>query len=187
MNYGKINTALWICWLLYWIASARGNKKTIQGSKPGLRLLALGLVFGFAVFLYRQHSARLDMRILPDTRQMQQLGTACCAAGILFSLWARRILGTNWSANPTIKENHELITSGPYEFVRHPIYTGILLALFGSLVLANGHLRDLIIYIFAAGLLWLKLKVEEGLMMKTFPDSYPDYKRRTKALIPFIL
>ncbi len=186
MNYSKINTVLWIFWLLYWMISARGNKKTMQRPKPGLRLVVIVVVLAVGVYLYQHHSPRLDMRILPDTRQMQQLGTACTAAGVLFSIWARRILGTNWSAAPTIKEDHELITAGPYEFVRHPIYTGILLALFGSIVLANGRLRDLIIFVFAVVLLWGKLKIEERLMLKAFPGTYPDYKRRTKALIPFM-
>jgi len=186
MNFGKINTALWVFWLLYWIISARGNKKSLQRPQPGWRLAVLIALLGFGVFIYKSPSPRLAMRILPEVKSMQLLGTTCCAAGVLFAIWARRILGANWSAAPAIKENHELITAGPYAFVRHPIYTGLLLALFGSVVLAHGRLRDLLLFFIAVILLGLKSRVEEKLMLATFPDTYPDYRRRTKALIPFL-
>ena len=185
MNYGKINAALWIFWLLYWIVSARGTKKTLQRGDQGRRFVAFIFVIFIGWGIYHSRNRELNLRILPDTVPLQQLGTVCCAAGVLFAIWARRILGANWSAAPTIKENHELVTAGPYEFVRHPIYTGLLLALFGSVVLARGRVRDLVAFALAVVLLWMKLKIEERLMKTAFPDTYPAYKRRTKALIPF--
>jgi len=86
----------------------------------------------------------------------------------------------------TIKEGHELVTSGPYALVRHPIYTGLLLALLGS-TLALGDLRAVLAFALAAGALWHKLRIEERWMRQQFGDAYQAYSRRVAALIPFVL
>jgi len=195
MNYGLIHRALWLLLVAYWIISAFGNKKTVQRYKPGQRLLAFValVVVYWALFYYKNDSLTqpihdwLMQRTIPDTDLIGPLSTALCAAGIAFAIWARHTLGRNWNANPGVKEGHELIVNGPYRFVRHPIYTGMLLALFGSLVVGDGRIRGLLFFAFIAIGLHFKSKIEEGLMMQTFPNSYPEYRRRTKAIIPFIL
>src|SRR5262249_13239381 len=107
-------------------------------------------------------------------------------AGIGFSIWARLFLGRNWSGRVTIKEQHELIQSGPYSIVRHPIYSGFLLAILGT-ALVQGHLRSLLALPLAA-LGWsLKLRLEESFMAHQFGSAYLDYKRRVKALVPFVV
>jgi len=112
------------------------------------------------------------------------IGVLFCVLGIGFAVWARFHLGREWSSHPTVKEGHQLITSGPYAYVRHPIYTGILLAVLGS-ALATGIYW--IIYFLIILIVFLRrVKIEEQLMTKMFPDQYPKYKARTKALIPFI-
>jgi protein-S-isoprenylcysteine O-methyltransferase Ste14 len=102
-----------------------------------------------------------------------------------FAVWARVYLGRNWSSAPTIKEGHQLIRGGPYRFVRHPIYTGILLALVGT-VLANGKVRGAL----AVVLIWfawtVKSRMEEEFMMRTFGAEYEEYRRTTGGLIPRI-
>lgn len=115
---------------------------------------------------------------------VQILGVILCVLGLAFAIWARRDLGRNWSGTPSMKEDHELVTSGPYRFVRHPIYTGMILALFGS-VLASGIIWLVIFIIFCINFLY-QLPVEEKYMMQLFPNEYPEYKKRTKALIPFV-
>jgi len=137
------------------------------------------------IALYKPHGW-LRTRILPDSEVVKMLGTVFCASGIAFAIWARVTLGRNWSANPTIKEGHELITRGPYHFVRHPIYTGILLGLLGSLVLEGGEVRDALMYLFIVIGLRLKSRIEEKFMLQTFPGQYPHYCRRVKAIIPFV-
>jgi protein-S-isoprenylcysteine O-methyltransferase Ste14 len=124
-------------------------------------------------------------QLIPRSDALSILGLVLCALGIGFAIWARRTLGTNWSAIPTIKEGHELVMRGPYRLARHPIYTGILLALLGN-NLAYGAVYNAILFVFcAAGIIW-KLKIEERLMMQQFPEVYPEYKKQVKALVPFV-
>jgi protein-S-isoprenylcysteine O-methyltransferase len=185
MTYHDIHFLLWAIIIAYWLINWGGNKKNVQRAAPGRRGgFLIGLII-LAIVLHRTHGW-LQTQITPDTDAVQIAGVACCAAGVALAIWARWILGANWSASPTIKEGHELITAGPYRFVRHPIYTGLLLALFGSQVLAAGRACDLIIYAVIAVGLHFKSKVEEGFMMQTFPDAYSEYRHHTKAIIPFI-
>jgi protein-S-isoprenylcysteine O-methyltransferase Ste14 len=95
-------------------------------------------------------------------------------------------LGKNWSGTVTIKEGHELIMSGPYAVVRHPIYTGLLLAFLGS-ALARGDWRAVLAFALAAAALWRKLRFEERWMRAQFGDAYAAYARRVSALVPFVL
>ena len=84
----------------------------------------------------------------------------------------------------SLKEGHELVTTGPYRLVRHPIYTGILTAVLGSTLVAGGFW--LVLFLVAASFFVYSAKTEERLMMQQFPETYPDYKKRTHALIPFV-
>jgi protein-S-isoprenylcysteine O-methyltransferase Ste14 len=122
-------------------------------------------------------------RIVPLGDAAPILGVVLTAAGLLFTVWARVHLGGNWSGNVTVKEGHTLVTNGPYRWVRHPIYTGVFLALIGT-ALAVGTARAFV----GAGLILLgfviKLRVEEARMRETFPADYGDYSRRTARLIP---
>jgi protein-S-isoprenylcysteine O-methyltransferase Ste14 len=107
------------------------------------------------------------------------------AAGLGLAVWARVYLGRNWGMPMTEKEEPELVTSGPYRFVRHPIYSGILLGFAGSALATNGYwvipfVACLFFFIYSA-------RVEEGIMSSTFPTAYPSYCARTKMLIPFVL
>ena len=109
---------------------------------------------------------------------------ALAAAGLAFTVWARVHLGRNWSGSVTLKEGHELILSGPYAWVRHPIYTGLLMALLGSAV-ACGELRAAIGLGVVAAAFVRKLRIEERFMRESFPQQYPRYCAQVPALIPF--
>jgi protein-S-isoprenylcysteine O-methyltransferase Ste14 len=117
---------------------------------------------------------------------IETIGVVLCMLGVAFAIWARNVLGENWSGAPQIKEGHELIQAGPYRLVRHPIYTGILLAMFGT-GFGFGRIQSLVLFLFCFAALWLKLKVEESLMSQQFPEAYPAYRKKTKALIPYLL
>ena len=127
----------------------------------------------------------LDIRINTFTVKMGIVCDLICFLGLTICVWARHTIAGNWSSNVTFKENHELIQKGPYRYVRHPIYTGILLMLsslapvFGTL---NAYLSILVFF----ALYWYKLRQEETLLTQHFPNEYPEYKSRVKALIPFI-
>jgi protein-S-isoprenylcysteine O-methyltransferase Ste14 len=127
----------------------------------------------------------LDDRFLPPSGAVYSAGTLVLAAGLAFMVWARRTLGRNWSGRVTLKEDHELIRGGPYRLVRHPIYTGLLLALLGTAI-AFGQWRDVI----ALGLITLavlrKMRVEERFMAESFPADYARYRAEVPALIPFV-
>jgi protein-S-isoprenylcysteine O-methyltransferase Ste14 len=111
---------------------------------------------------------------------------ALTLAGAGFAIWARAYLGRNWSAIVTIKEDHRMVRSGPYALVRHPIYSGFLLALLGS-ALALGEVRGLVAVALAFLAWWFKSRLEEQFMEQRFGAEYAVYKRRVKALIPFVL
>jgi protein-S-isoprenylcysteine O-methyltransferase Ste14 len=176
--------ALWGGWLLFWLASARGNKRTATRTGPLWRFTVLAAVL--VVWLgFRQFPEYLGQRLLPPSAASVYIGLVLTACGLGSTIWARRVLGTNWSAMPSIKKDHELIQRGPYRLVRHPIYTGLLLAVFGS-CLAEGRVWNLYMFGMAAILLIVKLKAEEALIARQFPEAYLEYRRRVKALIPFL-
>jgi protein-S-isoprenylcysteine O-methyltransferase Ste14 len=110
------------------------------------------------------------------------LGLAILLAATALTLWARVALGVMWSAAPTVKEEHKLRTSGPYGITRHPIYTGLLGMMLGSLLLASG--RWIVLFPVFLVLLEIKLHVEERLMLAEFPDDYPRYRKQVPQLVP---
>ena len=128
----------------------------------------------------------LGKRLLPLAAWPFWSGSFVTACGLAFTVWARVHLGRNWSVTVTIKKGHELITSGPYAFVRHPIYTGLLLAFLGS-ALALGEWRGVVALALAAGALWAKLRFEERWMREQFGEEYQSYAKRVPALVPFVL
>lgn len=103
--------------------------------------------------------------------------------GLAIALWARAALGTNWSGAIAFKEGHELIQRGPYAYVRHPIYSGLLLMGLGT-TLASARVSSLLMLVLALILLAIKARYEERLMIRHFPAAYPPYRARVKALIP---
>ena len=103
----------------------------------------------------------------------------------MIAIWARFVLGRNWSGTVTVKQDHELVRSGPYALVRHPIYSGLLLAFLGTAV-ARGDLAALLGVALAAATLHFKTATEESFMTEQFGAGYMEYKREVKSLIPFV-
>ena len=106
--------------------------------------------------------------------------------GVAFAIWARTILGGNWSGMATLKVGHTLIRGGPYRVVRHPIYTGILAAVIGTAV-ADGSLHALFAIPLCTLSYWLKVRTEESLLIGQFGPDYLQYRQQVKALIPYLL
>jgi protein-S-isoprenylcysteine O-methyltransferase Ste14 len=113
-------------------------------------------------------------------------GVILTVAGLLFSIWARHHLGRNWSLTVTLKDDHELIVTGLYALVRHPIYTGLLAGFLGTAI-AIMEVRGIIALILILITLWAKLRMEEHLMRGHFGAKYDTYSQRVSALVPFIL
>jgi protein-S-isoprenylcysteine O-methyltransferase Ste14 len=185
MSYRDVTAVLWLILVAYWILSAWGNKPTVYRFNPVWRALSAIAIVGLFV-LFEAYPAFFHRHVYQPTDACRAAGIAVCSAGVAFAIWARHTLGRNWSGNPTIKEGHELVERGPYRLVRHPIYTGILLAIVGTGI-GSGQVKHLFIFGFAATILWAKLRIEESLMVSQFPQSYPGYMRRTKALVPFVI
>jgi len=179
---------LWLGWLAYWFVAARDVKATRRHEPRLTRLLHIALIVLAALLLAFRIDALawLDERFLPPTMIAYWLGLVMLAAGIAIAVWARRYLGRNWSGTVTVKQDHKLVRSGPYRFVRHPIYTGLLLAILGTAV-AIGEWRGLIAFaLIIAGFL-LKIRTEERFMSETFADAYARYRAEVPALVPFIV
>ncbi len=128
----------------------------------------------------------LNGRFVPLAIWPAALGALLAFAGLVFCVWARFTLAGNWSDFVQIKQDHELIVEGPYRWVRHPIYTGLLL-MFAGTALAVGEWRGVLAVAIAAAAFWRKLRLEEGLMRRQFGEAYARYAARTPALIPFIV
>lgn len=175
----------WAVLGVYWFFSIKGNKKAkfskpnfVAGWTPRLILIAvIILLWASPFFAAKIFTFNIDIKII---------GAIICVAGISFAIWARHSLGKNWSEVAQIKESHELITSGPYSIVRHPIYTGIIFALLGSFI-ADGTLHFLILFVLVTFGMYMRTRVEEKLMTEEFKEEYLEYKKRTKLLIPWIL
>ena len=133
--------------------------------------------------LQRYVPLRFWSAISYQNQTLELLGLAILVVSSLFTLWARWNLGTMWSATPSIKERHELRTNGPYRLTRHPIYTGILGMLFGT-VLYSGFGMMLVVFALFCVYLGFKIPAEERLLTETFGERYRQYQRRVPALIP---
>jgi protein-S-isoprenylcysteine O-methyltransferase Ste14 len=186
--YKLVIPGLWASWALLWVILARGTKKTRLG-EGFLSQLSYGLPMALALWslvLTAPPDQFWFRPFLPSSPAFYWTGAALMVIGFAFTVWARLVLGANWSSTVTVKENHELITRGPYRLVRHPIYTGLLLAVIGSALPREDPRAVAAVLVFLFGLL-RKAGLEEGRMIATFGEQYRDYRRRTKMIIPYIL
>lgn len=186
--YEAFFPAVWVAFLLYWRIKAADTKANQRLEPAGSRLLRALVFLAVIVLLAWPHIpvAWLYRAILTQSPWTFWIGAAITAAGLLFAVWAREHLGTNWSRSVTIKQDHQLILTGPYALVRHPIYTGILTGFLG-MAIAIGQMRGLVALILVFAVLWIKLRMEEQWMRAQFGTSYDAYTRRTAALVPFVL
>lgn len=184
---GSIILGCWILLLLYWFISATCVKATTERqSVPSA--LAHRIPLGCCYFLLADGHlpAPMNLSVTSHADWARVLGGVICAWGLFAALWARWTLAGNWSSNVTFKEGHELIKTGPYRFVRHPIYTGILTMCLGT-ALNIGEVRCWLALLLMAATFWVKLKQEERLMLQHFPNEYPAYRKQVKALVPFVI
>ncbi|MBO0695837.1 MAG: isoprenylcysteine carboxylmethyltransferase family protein, partial [Verrucomicrobia bacterium] len=133
-----------ICWIIFiivWLLGALSTKRTIyrESSAERARYWILLVIAYFLVIRSNVLPAPLDWLVIPHTTSSAWIGAFLCVCGLVFAIWARVILGRNWSGVVTLKEGHELIERGPYRIVRHPIYTGIL-GMFAGTAIALGYL-----------------------------------------------
>jgi protein-S-isoprenylcysteine O-methyltransferase Ste14 len=171
----------WAAFWLYWLSAAVGVKagRSRWGRFAAFRVAIILIVLLLARFrVFHGHGLTTDP-------WLQGIGLGLFVLGLALAVWARIYLGRNWGMPMTEKEDPELVTSGPYHTVRHPIYSGIILAMIGTAVAAS--LYWLIAVALIGGYFIYSAVMEERRMATVFPDTYPAYKQSTKMLIPFIL
>jgi protein-S-isoprenylcysteine O-methyltransferase Ste14 len=178
---------LWFAWVVYWFLAARVVKPTERREPIVSRMLHVVPLALAAWLLWsdRLPVPFLDVRLFPWAPWQFWLGAIVTALGMLFTVWARVHLGRNWSAMVTVKHGHELIDTGPYRLVRHPIYSGLLVA-FIATAFAVGEWRGVLAVLIAWAALWRKLRFEERWMSERFGEAYAAYRKRVPALIPFL-
>jgi protein-S-isoprenylcysteine O-methyltransferase Ste14 len=177
--FSWIIDALWLVLVVYLTVSAIGVKRDTQPHLWQSLSLTLGIIIAFVlphVPIFR------FVNFAPITPAISVFGALLCVAGMAFLVWGRQHLGRNWSQTVAIKQEHALVSSGPYRYVRHPMYTGGLVACIGSSIAAGG---AWIFLILGTIFVW-RVGAEDKLMAQQFPNEYPDYRRQTKALLPCI-
>lgn len=176
----------WLVWLVYWAAMAFRTKRTLErGGLVGYRLVALGLIVVLVAAGRLEHVSS-QSQLWQTTLALGVLTDCIVIAGAAFTVWARITLGRNWSGEVTFKQDHELIESGPYALARHPIYTGLIVMALGTAV-NYGRAIGFALLFSICGAVWWKIRQEERIMSKHFPDAYAKYKTRVRAIVPFVL
>ncbi len=172
----------WVVFWIYWLVVAADAK---SGQTPWGRFVGVRVVIVLLVLLLVRTRVFKGPHAVVHSSLLEGIGLAVFVLGLGLAVWARVYLGRNWGMPMTRKDEPELVTSGPYRKVRHPIYSGIILAMVGTTVAVS--LYWLVAVVVLGGYFLYSAVVEERNMTRTFPDSYPDYKRSTKMLIPFVL
>jgi protein-S-isoprenylcysteine O-methyltransferase Ste14 len=187
--YHPLLAALGLLFLVYWAIAAIGAKPTVDKSawwkQAALRVFIVALV----IIAYRVPTLRNALTAAEAHRGngivWGTIGTVLVGCGIALAVLARAYLGRNWGTPMSRKENPELVTGGPYALIRHPIYSGIMLAMFGSMI-ATTLFWLLPLTLFGAYFIYSAHR-EEELMCRQFPGQYQAYMDRTKMLVPFLL
>jgi protein-S-isoprenylcysteine O-methyltransferase Ste14 len=169
----------WIVFWIYWLASAAASKASVPGGWR-TRLTGVSVIAVFVISDAFRGGGLANRNVI-----LAAVGAALFASGIALAVWARVHLGRNWGMPMTQRAEPELVTSGPYRFVRHPIYSGLLIAMLGTTLVNN--LLGLIIVAVLVAYFYYCGTVEERNLVSTFPAAYPEYRGRTKMLIPFLL
>lgn len=185
--YQSFFPVVWIAFLLYWRIKAGGTKTTQRRESAASGILR---ALAFLVVIVVLSTTRIPLpwlyrQLWPSGIWTFWIGAAVTVVGLLFAVWARQHLGSNWSSAVTIKQGHELITTGPYALVRHPIYTGILTGFLGTAI-ALSQVRGVLGFVLIFVVLWTKLRMEEEWMRSQFGDTYATYAHQTSALVPYL-
>jgi protein-S-isoprenylcysteine O-methyltransferase Ste14 len=185
-RYTVIAYGSWVALVLVWLPGYFASKRSSSLRNPALQLQATALLVICFLLLFNPRLHGLDLALTPHSEMLGMTGVAIDLAGVGFAIWARLVLGRNWSGMVmTVKEGHELVQSGPYSLLRHPIYTGLLLAILGT-ALTLGTLASYLAVVAGLAALIIRVRVEERLMSERFRETHEAYRQRTKKLIPFL-
>lgn len=198
ITYSTIILISWLAFLAVWGVGALSAKRDIKSggilslwTRYWLFRLAIAAFVVFAALRittgtvrYANPSTIFSHVFFTPSAFLGWVAAFLTALGVAFAIWARVHLGRNWSSHPAVKEDHELVTTGPYAYVRHPIYTGVILAVLGSAL--TGSIFGIVGFAVISVRFFLRIDKEERIMLNLFPNKYPAYQKRTKRLVPFV-
>ncbi len=175
----------WYAFGAYWALTAMSVKRTKAAEKSVDRIATLAAMTAAFILLFYEwpSTGPLRLRFVPGAEWIVWLGVAITTVGIALAIWARRCIGEYWSARVTLKHDHQLIRSGPYSYVRHPIYTGMLLGVIGR-ALTIGEWRGVLAVVLVFAAHWRKALREEQMLRNEFGEQYESYRRSTGFLFP---
>ena len=186
MSHRLLIFACWFVLGFYWKLRAGTAKPAMQVQDAQSRLARFPVWLGFLLLTVAGVCPSWGALPGANSAAVAWLGVALCASGLAFAVWSRRTLGDDWSRDVDLKQGHRLVLRGPYSLVRHPIYTAHLLMALGSAISFGMWLGYVAVVSFFVGFR-VKLVQEEELLLRSFPNEYPEYKARVKALVPWVL
>jgi protein-S-isoprenylcysteine O-methyltransferase Ste14 len=186
-SFTNVTYGAWALLVAVWVPGYFRQNKVARVPAPAAQIAtSLLIAVAFFMLLSRKSPDFLKVQITPRQIWLGLLGDTLCVASVVLAICARVRLGANWSGTvAVVREGHELVQSGPYRIVRHPIYTGLLFAMLGTAFTIGTIASYLAVLLALVGFL-ARIRVEEKLMTSQFPDLYPLYKQRTRALVPFL-
>jgi protein-S-isoprenylcysteine O-methyltransferase Ste14 len=176
--------SIWIIFLVVWALAALTAKRDAPGTRRRWFIYRLGVLALVYILIRYTDFFNLIGSYRSSNLIIEGLGVVLTVLGVGVAIWARLYLGRNWGMPMSQREDPELVTTGPYAYVRHPIYSGILLALVGSALTLGASFA--IFFLVSTFYFLYSAPIEEKNMAQRFPDAYPAYKKRTKMLIPFL-
>jgi protein-S-isoprenylcysteine O-methyltransferase Ste14 len=185
----KISWSLWAVWYAYWIISARrrirsaGEVQVKRESAAGRAGYLLLMIVGLVLLFWRMRLPYLGTRLWPSSGIWASVGLTVEVMGMALAFWARYTLRANWTGRITTAGSQQLVVTGPYKLVRHPIYTGGLLAILGSAIVAGVSSALLGFGLTLIGI-WIKLQREEAALREHFGSAYEEYSQRVSAVVP---
>lgn len=192
-TYIEVMVGSWIVFMVIWLVGMATAKRTAR--RPWYQGWAVRVAILVAVFLitrynilsgniHANHAASASyLSGMLNNPVLGWLGAALTVLGVALAVWARLYLGRNWGMPQSLKENPELVTTGPYSYIRHPIYTGVIVAMLGPALVIWWWL---VLCVLMGVYFVYSARTEEQLMLAQFPNQYPEYMRRTRMLVPFL-
>ena len=184
-DYGYVIVASWLVLITVWVLGAFTAKRDVRSSSSIVLWFSRIILLGLLIYVLRNphdDASILKREFFNFGPALNWIGAFLTVIGITVAIWARYRLGRNWGSRP--KEDHVLVTSGPYAYVRHPIYAGAMLALFGSAL--TGSMVAVVLFMISIIFCLRRVGKEERMMQSLFPGQYPTYQARTKQFIPFV-